>query len=385
MAKVLLVDTNFSAVPLYKELLALGHEVHVVGGNPSDCLAKQVKNYWQINYADLQALDNLVTKEKFDFVVPGCTDRSYESCSILFSHKYPGIDNPQANKNLSNKGYFKKWAQNRGLPVARSIEYHPAELRWPLIVKPVDGFSGKGITVLTRPDQQVLIDAISYAKQSSVSKEYLMEDYVDGQLYSHSAFLSKHKIVRDFIVREDRTVNPFVVDTSHVMQDFSNLIRMKLRNCIESISEELKLVDGLIHTQFILNNDQFYLIELTRRCPGDLYSQMIEMSTEFAYSRAYVSRFIGLESVISSEYIEQLTQSVMRHTVTVEDSRNLGHLHFLEPHLIERWIPLSLVGDQLKPSPDSRIGILFCKAQDKKEFARLYESTLARKLYEIIE
>jgi hypothetical protein len=46
MAKVLLVDTNFSSLPIYHALVALGHDVHVVGNNPVDCLAKISPNYW---------------------------------------------------------------------------------------------------------------------------------------------------------------------------------------------------------------------------------------------------------------------------------------------------------------------------------------------------
>ena len=47
MAKVLLVDTNFSSRPIFAELERLGHEVHVVGANPVDALAKACARYWR--------------------------------------------------------------------------------------------------------------------------------------------------------------------------------------------------------------------------------------------------------------------------------------------------------------------------------------------------
>jgi biotin carboxylase len=382
MAKVLLVDTNFSSAPIYRELSGLGHEVHVVGGNPLDCMAKQYPKYWPINYANVKALQALVDREKFDAVVPGCTDISYESCTLLSGRQWAGIDQPQASKTLNNKGLFKKWAQSAGLPVAQAQNPVHDQLPWPLIVKPVDAFSGKGITILQSPDAIALAAAIAYAQEFSPSREYLIEEYLVGQLFSHSAFLRGHRVVQDFIVREDRTVNPFVVDTSRVADDFPKTLRAQIRDCVETISRELELVDGLIHTQFVQRDDRFWLIELTRRCPGDLYSQLIELSTGFPYARAYALPYTGEQAMPTA--IAQRHQHIMRHTITVDSETPLGHLHFRQPVWIERWIALSLVGDSLKPSPASRVGIVFCKAQDEKELTHLYDLTLSRQLYEVI-
>ena len=62
-------------------------------------------------------------------------------------------------------------------------------------------------------------------------------------------------------------------------------------------------MDGLIHTQFISDNNTFSLIEVTRRCPGDLYSKLIQMSTGINYSELYSMPFMGLELPINVEKI----------------------------------------------------------------------------------
>lgn len=381
MSKVLLVDTNFSSAPIYRALCDLGHEVHVVGGNPADCLAQQSSHYWQVNYADVGALQSLVNQQAFDYIVPGCTDRSYESCTLLSSNSKFGIDTVLTSQTINNKGLFKKWAIKANIPVAQEQEHQKNKLRWPLIVKPVDAFSGKGISILLEPNEEALFNAIELAKLASPSRDYLIEDYLEGQLYSHSAFLLGHKISQDFIVREDRTINPFVVDTSHVCFDFPDAVLAEIRSCIETISRDLNLVDGLIHTQFILRSNKFWLVEITRRCPGDLYSQLIELSTGFRYAQAYAMQFVG-QAIDSSL---QITKNfVMRHTMTVKAKSNFGHLHFRQPVLIDRFVSLCTVGQELKPSPASRIGIAFFKTSSHEELMKLYENTLSHQLYDVI-
>jgi len=381
MAKVLLVDTNFSSGPIYGALIDMGHEVHVVGNNPDDYLAKVSPNYWNLNYADTDALAELVRENDFEYLVPGCTDRSYASCVAVSGGRFPGIDNVDAYEAIFNKSTFRTLADKLNLPVPQKLapDLHP--LRWPVIVKPVDAFSGKGITVLHEIDAPALEEAVDKARNASLTGEYLIEEFVEGQLHSHTAFLKDGRVIQDFMVQEDSTVNPFVVDTSRVLSNVSSKLRERLRNCVEHIARELSLNDGLLHTQFMSNDDDLWLIEITRRCPGDLYSQLIELTTGYPYVRSYILPFLGeqapdLDCTLRGE-------PIMRHTVTLHAAQSLAYLHFKLAIQIERWTPLSLVGDQLKPSPFSRVGILFCRATDQQDLDLIYQKTLQRNLYEI--
>lgn len=380
MAKVLLVDTNFSSLPIYQELVSMGHEVHVVGNNPNDCLAKVSPKYWKLDYADVDALGVLIAEQEFAYLVPGCTDRSYLSCVAVGFGQFPGLDTADACAAVFNKGSFRQRAGQLGLPVPeRFTSDHPPE-GWPVIVKPMDAFSGKGITVLHCNDATAFSRAVAHAHEVSPSGEVLVEAYVGGQLHSHSAFIQDGRIAIDFLVREDSTANPFVVDTSRVVGGSSGLLE-QLRWCAESLATELRLVDGLLHTQFISNDTGIQLIETTRRCPGDLYSQLIELTTGYRYARSYVLPFLG--QPVETGHNELRRDPIMRHTVTVKAAQNFAYLHFKSAIHIERWTPLSLTGDQLHPSPLGRIGILFCRATDAKDMERIYHTTLRRDLYEV--
>jgi biotin carboxylase len=391
MAKVLLVDTNFSSLPIYKELESLGHEVHVVGANPADCLAKICKHYWQINYADTEALLELVNQEQFKYLVPGCTDRSYSSCAVVSLRRFPGISSVEVDEALNIKNRFRDLGKRLGLPMPSvqwqddfnnaSTQLSSSKLNWPLIVKPVDSFSGKGVSVILQANEIELQQAVAAARNASAKGLCLIEDYLHGQLYSHSAFLCSGHIAQDFFVKEDCTANPFVVDTSHLMPTVSPKLRSILRKSIQSIASELNLSDGLIHTQFIFDGKQPWLIEITRRCPGDLYSRLIELSGGSDYVKNYVRPFLGL-SILSSD-LHPFTP-VIRHTISVPSAQDFHYLNFHQSLKIEHIVPLSLTGDHLSQSPISRVGIIFIKAKNVSQLNRLYKKALNRQLYEVV-
>lgn len=381
MAKILLVDTNFSSAPIWRALLEDGHDVHVVGGNPVDCLAKASPHHWQLDYSDTAGLSALVNEEGFDYLVPGCTDRSYESCLTVGRGRFPGFDSSEAASTISHKAQFRRVAAQLDLPVPRLHASIADADGNPVIVKPVDAFSGKGITILRGADAAAGYAAIERARDASPSGQYLIEDFVEGQLYSHSAFLRDRKVAYDFLVQENCTANPFVVDTSRVLEGATqNALLSTLRTCIETLAAHLNLTDGLLHTQFIGSAERVWLIELTRRCPGDLYSQLIELSTGFPYARCYAMSFLG--QAMGSPAQHGL-RPIMRHTITVPAAQGLDHVRFLRPTHIERYVPLALVGDPLLPSPSSRVAVIFCSEGNQIALEELYEAALHRELYSV--
>lgn len=382
MHKVLLVDTNFSSAPIYNYLVQTGCEVFVVGGNPNDFLAKSVKNYINSDYSNVDRTREIIEKMNIDYIVPGVNDRSYQVCTELNSKgSYYGLDTVETTEIITNKDKFRTFATQIGLPVPRVISSERVGKMRPLIVKPVDAYSGRGMTLVQKLEQHELQSAIDRAKEFSRSKAYIIEEYVEGQLYSHSAFITDGNIVADFIVEEHSTANPFVVDTSRVLYDFPLEMLSRIRDGIALLAKKLNLVDGLIHTQFIKNGESFWVIEVMRRCPGDLYSQLIELSTGFSYAETYARPFVKQKLSFGKSALKQ--SWVMRHTISQPTEGVLGSIQFNFPILIEKMVPLSIVGDKIYASPFGRIALLFVRNNSEEELSELFQKTLNRSLYTI--
>ena len=109
--KVLLLDTNFSAKPIYDFLLKAGLEVYVVGGNPHDTLAKGVKNYIPINYSKIEEVKSFIKSQKIDFLVPGGNDFSYKICSKINEQiPFYNIDSVEIDETINNKEKFRDFS-----------------------------------------------------------------------------------------------------------------------------------------------------------------------------------------------------------------------------------------------------------------------------------
>lgn len=382
MKKVLLIDTNYSSLPIYEYLIETGFDVYVCGANPNDFLAKTVENYINIDYSNIDKMRALINTLKVYYIVPGCNDLSYQVCAELNSdEKFFGLDKPETAEIINNKEKFRKFSNTVGLPVPSVYTSCDEINSWPIIVKPVDAFSGRGMTVVYESNQELLASAIDYAKQYSGSKQYIIEQFMSGQLYSHTAFLVDGNVQIDFIVEEYGTANPLVVDTSYVVHDFSNETLREIRDKIELMAGELNLVDGLIHTQFIMRDDAFYFIEITRRCPGDMYGQLIERSTGFRYAKAYAQNFLSQKNYLDK--FEYQIAHILRHTVSQNEESFFKSLKFNFSLKIEQLVFLSLAGDRVKASPFSRIALLFARAESREDLGYLLKNTLLRKLYTI--
>lgn len=381
MPNALLVDTNFSAYPIYQFLIEQGINVYVVGGKPDDALAKSNDNYIELDYSNTAEMVKLIKALDIDYLIPGCNDLSYKVCAAI-NDKIPfhGIDTPTSTEIINNKQAFRNFAKETGLPSPEVVNKTRA-IDHPIIVKPTDSFSGRGITVINEPCEKALANAIEKARQESRSNSYVVESFWEGQLFSHSAFIEKDEIVQDFVVREDSTASRFAVDTSRVEADFSAQLLKKIRQAIVNITKKLDLVDGLIHTQFIRRNDDIAIIEVTRRCPGDLYSLLIEHSTGFPYAEAYASPFISLK--VSDVIPPSRRQWIMRHTISTPLPTRMNNIKFLTQVGIEQLVPLAITGQLIEESPRGRIAILFTNSDSEQSLEALYNRTLSRKLYTV--
>jgi hypothetical protein len=377
--KILLLDTAFAAAPIYSSLIACGHDVWVAGNRSGDLLARKAGANWiEQDYGQTVAIQHHVARLGIDRVVPGCTDVSIETCLRLNAGPHLG-DSPEVNTTLSNKQLFRKLCAQLDLPAPRVLEAAAFPLPGQFICKPVDAFSGRGMTVFDGSDLPALHQALSTARAASPTSSAIIETFVAGDLHSCTAFVENHKLTDAFFVKEGASVNPFAVDTSYVVHDMPLECIRLLCESLEKLCASLKLRDGLLHTQFILSGTKPMIIEIMRRCPGDLYSLLIEYSTGFRYAAKYASYFLGEKL----DARPKARRHILRHTVTADEDVPFGGLTFGDSPRVCGFFPITAMGGQLRARQGNRAGILFCEHSSYADLLNAHQLFLERRAYRV--
>lgn len=348
--KVLLCDAAFSALPILRALKARGYHVGVCGSRPEDPGHRLADASFVFNYSDVEQLAAVFHEHDYEAIIPGCTDVSYGACwQVAQRFSLPGFDNAEGLQIFQNKSAYRENCRTHRLPIpafthARDMLH---ALKFPILVKPTESFSGRGI-----------IKAINIHDVPEVSNaDCLYEEFVEGKLYSHSAFIRDQKIVLDFFVNEYCTVYPYQVNSSHLSTQLDMAMQARLRAALETSARVNGLCDGLVHTQFIANDDQFWWIEATRRCPGDLYSLLIARATGVDYADCYIAGFCGL--TLAPPARPYNIQPISRHTLSVVEDCVFLNAHLEGSFVQADYVPLKKAGEPLKAAPNDRAGIYF--------------------------
>lgn len=366
--KALLVGSSFSAAPIFFALKKYGLHVSVCGKIESDPCHQYADASFYIDYSKPEELREVLDANEFDFLVPTCNDYSYMACAALAKERgFCGIDTLETASILHQKNKFRLAVEQLGLPAPayRLLQRDGAsrvdELRFPVLVKPIDSFSGRGMTKVFDPASlpQAIEDAFGASRGGG---GVVVEEFVEGALHSHSAFIQNGRVCIDFFVDEFCTVYPYQVDCSNHPSGLNEGVRANVRAAIDKLASALKIVDGLLHTQFIANGNDFWIIETMRRCPGDLYGSLIEFSTGAEYSDFFVRPYLGLP--LPETFVGGESRFYGRHTISV--AKPLINFSFSQSLPSDRVdiVSLKSSGERLGIAPFDKLAILFAEFRD---------------------
>lgn len=312
-AKIAILDTSFSAIPLVEAIDLDKSEIFVVGSKRDDYLTKfQNIKYVESDYRDVDLLRKIKKRLGIDFIIPGCNDVSYTSYATL---------NDENNKHLSvfeslnNKIKFREICRNSRLLVPETYKDLNSAIGKNVLIKPCVSFSGQGISHCDEHSSaKNLCKSIKKAKMVCQDSNFVIEEFIVGQLFSASIFLRNSQIKTFYVVKEYCLDNPFSVNWSFIDEGFEREIKNSFFDRLKDVPSSLGVNNGLLHLQCIKSNSgDIYLIECTLRCPGDLYPYLIELQTGDNYSARYLEAFIPKDLIKRKETLKS-RNVVVRHT-----------------------------------------------------------------------
>jgi biotin carboxylase len=183
--KILILGANPETIPLIEAANNMGLHTIVTDNNPDAAAKRFAGTALNIDGFAVSELANYVEAKKVDAVLVGVADRLInpyrEICQLTNKPSYCSSLHAEV---LTNKAVFNQWCSRFEISTIPSFDYDQllagasgGFLKFPILVKPVDGNSGKGMSVARTISE--LSESRDRAMTLSGSKRVLFERYME--------------------------------------------------------------------------------------------------------------------------------------------------------------------------------------------------------------
>jgi len=322
----------------------------------------------------------LARRLRIDAVCPCCNDFSAITAAFVAERMgLPGHDSFETTLRLHHKDRYRAFATANGIASPAAIGSTSAaeamsaidQLRFPILVKPVDLSGGKGISRVE--DRSRLAAALDAAFAVSKSKRVVVEELLEGTRHGFSAMLRDGKVVFYFADNEHYYLNPYLVSAASTPTCLPDAAVSSLIEQSETIARLMQLGTGIFHVQLILHRGEPVIVEVCRRAPGDLYIKLVELATGVDYPLQIVRAATG-------DNLDDLTQHPVtgcytRHCIMGDQAGILKDVVFddsIKGNIVEKMLWWD-AGGRVTDVLTDKHGIVFLEFADRDEMIQTTE------------
>lgn len=253
---------------------------------------KWADEYWMINTSEIEMLANKCRLDGVDGVLCGLSEYNIEMMIKLTKKlDLPCYLTEETWHYSKDKDDFKKKCIEYGVPVAKDYyisanytEEEIAQVKYPVVVKPIDQNGNRGITYCY--NKKDLIDACKLARNISNSDKIIVEKMLVGkEWYSYYALADGdiHLLALNGMYAQPgqlKNLYSLTTTVSDNIENFVNNVDPKIKKLLSAIGCR----EGIAWVQEMLDEDgNFYIIEMGYRLPGDMtfiqYNNLIGFNT----------------------------------------------------------------------------------------------------------
>jgi len=280
--KLVLLGTNPGTIDILNYARSQGAYVIVTDNQPTEkSAAKQIADEaWPISTADVDTLEKLAIQHKINGVFAGVSEFNLEKALTLCERLgLPFYCTRQQWETCNNKQRFKQLCIANDVPAPREYQIDSSykkedlkQIKYPVIVKPVDRSAGTGIGICSNEDK--LLMAFGKAISLSKTRQVIVEELVKGDEFTAAYTIKDSQISLTYV--KDRYMTPEISGTIPLPQ--ANILPSKytdqyireLNSKIIKLFQSIGLTNGFIFIQGTRNNNGFHIFEANYRLPVDL-------------------------------------------------------------------------------------------------------------------
>lgn len=377
MKKLAIIGASYLQEPLIRKAKSMGIITYVFAWAANDVGEKIADYFYPISIVEKEEILIKCQEIGIDGICSIASDLAVVTVNYV-AEKMGLIGNSMESTLLStNKHNMRRAFEENGDPSPRSITVQsadevPEDLRYPVIVKPLDRSGSRGIFKLF--DSTRLNEAITEAENQGFIKNALVEEFVEGTEYSVECISYKGQHHFLAMTLKYTTGSPHFIETGHIEPaPVEEVIISKVKKIIFHALNSLKIQYGASHSEIKI--DQYgnvKIIEIGARMGGDFIgSSLVQNSTGIDYVKAVIDIALGEQPSLVS--LESHSTVGIHFICTEEDIASFRLLEKEHPeYLIDRDIPNTIEGEVKDSS--SRFGYFIMKAPEKKQLERYMPS-----------
>lgn len=278
--RLMILGTNEYQNPLILRAKELGYETHVYGWPVGEIGEKTADVYHPVNVMDYEAMWAECQHLQPCGVVSICSEVCMHPTNFLLRKLGIPCNSLWTDQISTDKFLMRRVMKEDGVEspnfmlVTESISEaeirtHIKDFTFPLICKPVDLSSSRGVMKIDNLKQ--LKESLDYAFGWSEKKEVILEEYIDGPEYSGEciAYQGKYKLLA--ITEKHTTGAPHFVETGHKQPaQLEERMVNKIEQTLFKAFAAMKIEYGAIHPEFrITKEGKIYFMEIATRMGGD--------------------------------------------------------------------------------------------------------------------
>lgn len=384
--KLMLLGGLRYLLPVIEEAHKLGVYVITADYLPDNIAHKYSDEYCNVSIVDKEAVLAAAQRLQIDGIMSFAVDPGVVSAAYVAEKKgLPFQCSYEAACILQDKSRFRQFLSENGFNCPKAKGYSVAEdalkdvdyFNWPVIVKPVDSAGSKGVTKVLSPEQ--LPEAIERALEASISKNFIVEDFLEKVGFS----VGSESFVVDGVLKyngfydqyfDDESVNPYTPSAEVWPSSLGQRYQDEIKTELQRLVDLLGIRTGLFNIECRVSKDgKAYLMEVSPRAGGNRLAEMLNYAADVNIIEAETRKSIGLglSDIHEPNYngyfailVLHSKQSGIFDSLWIDDK-------FRHDHIIEEELRIKK-GDEVSAftGANAAIGTLFLKFNTRDELAR---------------
>lgn len=330
--RLVILGTSEDQHPLIRKAQEMGFETHIYGWKLDQVKDRVGDYYHEVNILDYPKLWEEVKKIDAVGVATCASEIAMHSMNYLLRKMGIPCNSKRTEDIATNKYLMRVAMREAGInsphfelvnlatdkEVFRSFDF-------PVIVKPIDESSSRGVTKVDDIDE--LENAIKFALSWSKVDKVIMEDFIQGQEYSGEsiAYQGKYKLLA--VTQKTTTGAPHFIERGHMQPaELTNDMLCKVEKTLYRAFNSMRIEYGAIHPEFRITPDgKIYFMEIAARMGGDFIgSELTYLSSGYDFLKMMID--VGCGKAPAIERTGKRHKAEVRFILTQDDFDEMERL-----------------------------------------------------------